>query len=102
MTVAAIDYRADRIVIAADSARPTRRRERQMQRFKSSEQAQGFLSAHGCRMLTSQNFLRVATIIGTAGEDRLPANKTQTWIRLIGFYRRFCRAGSKSPDSCLC
>jgi putative transposase len=32
---------------AANSHRPTRRRERQMQRFKSSRQAQDFLSAHG-------------------------------------------------------
>jgi putative transposase len=31
---------------AENSYRPTRRRERQMQRFKSSEHAQGFLSAH--------------------------------------------------------
>ncbi len=31
---------------AGNSHRPTRRRERQMQRFKSSEQAQRFLSAH--------------------------------------------------------
>jgi putative transposase len=31
---------------AANSHRPTRRRERQMQRFKSPEQAQDFLSAH--------------------------------------------------------
>ena len=31
---------------AENSHRPTRRRERQMQRFKSSSQAQGFLSAH--------------------------------------------------------
>ena len=31
---------------AENSHRPTRRRERQMQRFKSPEQAQGFLSAH--------------------------------------------------------
>lgn len=31
---------------AENSHRPTRRRERQMQRFKSSEQAQQFLSAH--------------------------------------------------------
>ncbi len=31
---------------AENSHRPTRRRERQMQRFKSAEQAQGFLSAH--------------------------------------------------------
>jgi putative transposase len=30
-----------------NSHRPTRRRERQMQRFKSPEQAQRFLSAHG-------------------------------------------------------
>ncbi|MFC0387190.1 IS6 family transposase [Muricoccus vinaceus] len=32
---------------AENSHRPTRRRERQMQRFKSCEQAQRFLSAHG-------------------------------------------------------
>lgn len=32
---------------AENSHRPTRRRERQMQRFKSPEQAQRFLSAHG-------------------------------------------------------
>jgi putative transposase len=32
---------------AENSHRPTRRRERQMQRFKSREQAQRFLSAHG-------------------------------------------------------
>ncbi len=31
---------------AENSHRPTRRRERRMQRFKSLEQAQGFLSAH--------------------------------------------------------
>jgi putative transposase len=31
---------------AENSHRPTRRRERQVQRFKSSEQAQGFLSPH--------------------------------------------------------
>jgi putative transposase len=31
---------------AENSHRPTRRRERQMQRFKSSGQAQGFLFAH--------------------------------------------------------
>jgi len=31
---------------AENSHRPTRRRERQMQRFKSPKQAQGFLSAH--------------------------------------------------------
>jgi putative transposase len=32
---------------AENSHRPTRRRERQMQRFKSSDQAQRFLAAHG-------------------------------------------------------
>ena len=32
---------------AENSHRPARRRERQMQRFKSAEQAQRFLSAHG-------------------------------------------------------
>jgi transposase-like protein len=38
---------------AVNSHRPTRRRERQMQRFKSPEQAQDFLSAHAFIMATS-------------------------------------------------
>src|SRR4029077_17559847 len=38
---------------AENSHRPTRRRERQMQRFKSSEQAQNFPSAHSFSAATS-------------------------------------------------
>jgi putative transposase len=38
---------------AENSHRPTRRRERQMRRFKSPEQAQDFLSAHAFAMATS-------------------------------------------------
>jgi putative transposase len=43
-----IEHRQSRYVNnrAENSHRPTRRRERQMQRFKSPEQAQDFLSAH--------------------------------------------------------
>ena len=37
---------------AENSHRPTRRRERQMQRFKSARQAQRFLSAHASSMAT--------------------------------------------------
>jgi putative transposase len=44
----AIEHRQSRYLNnrAENSHRPTRRRERQMQRFKSSRQAQDFLSAH--------------------------------------------------------
>jgi putative transposase len=44
----AVEHRQSRYLNnrAENSHRPTRRRERQMQRFKSSEQAQDFLSAH--------------------------------------------------------
>ena len=43
-----VDHRQSRYLNnrAENSHRPTRRRERQMQRFKSCEQAQNFLSAH--------------------------------------------------------
>ncbi|MFC0387227.1 transposase [Muricoccus vinaceus] len=43
-----VRYRSSRYLNnrAENSHRPTRRRERQMQRFKSAEQAQRFLSAH--------------------------------------------------------
>ncbi len=52
---------------AENSHRPTRRRERQMQRFKSSDQAQHFLSAHGIiyghfrprrHLMTAHNYRR--------------------------------------------
>jgi putative transposase len=44
-----VRHRSDRYLSnrAENSHRPTRRRERQMQRFKSAERAQRFLSAHG-------------------------------------------------------
>jgi hypothetical protein len=44
----AVEHRQSRYLNnrAESSHRPTRRRERQMQRFKSPEQAQDFLSAH--------------------------------------------------------
>jgi putative transposase len=43
-----VEHRQSRYlnIRAEHSHRPTRRRERQMQRFKSSEQAQDFLAAH--------------------------------------------------------
>ena len=52
---------------AENSHRPTRRRERQMQRFKSSDQAQRFLCAHGsiyghlrprCHLMTAHDHRR--------------------------------------------
>ncbi len=42
---------------AENSHRPTRRRERQMQRFKSSLQAQRFLSAQAQRFLSAHAFI---------------------------------------------
>ena len=61
---------------AENSHRPTRRRERQMQRFKSAEQAQRFLSAHS--MIYSHS--RPRRHLMTATEYRHPRTKAfQIW-----------------------
>ncbi len=61
---------------AENSHRPTRRRERQMQRFKSPEQTQRFLSAHS--MIHGQ--FRPRRHLMTAGEYRRARTKTfQIW-----------------------
>ena len=66
----AVEHRQSRYLNnrAENSHRPTRRRERQMQRFKSSRQAQQFLSAHAfihghfhpCRHLMKARDYRLA------------------------------------------
>ena len=61
---------------AENSHRPTRRRERQMQRFKSPEQAQRFLSAHGI----IYGHFRPRRHLMTAGDyRRARANAFRTW-----------------------
>ena len=59
-----------------NSHRPTRRRERQMQRFKSPEQAQRFFSAHGI----VYGHFRPRRHLMTAGDyRRARANAFRTW-----------------------
>jgi putative transposase len=61
---------------AENSHRPTRRRERQMQRFKSAGQAQRFLSAHGM----IYGHFRPRRHLMTASEYRRARTKTfRTW-----------------------
>ncbi len=61
---------------AENSHRPTRRRERHMQRFKSAEQAQRFLSAHGM----IYGHFRPRRQLMTAGEYRRARTKAfRTW-----------------------
>ncbi|WP_458098144.1 IS6 family transposase [Roseomonas sp. WA12] len=61
---------------AENSHRPTRRRERQMQRFKSAGQAQRFLSAHGM----IYGHFRPSRHLMTAGEYRRARTKAfRTW-----------------------
>jgi putative transposase len=61
---------------AENSHRPTRRRERQMQRFKSAKQAQRFLSAHGM----IYGHFRPRRHLMTAGEYRRTRTKAfRTW-----------------------
>lgn len=61
---------------AENSHRPTRRRERQMQRFKSAEQAQRFLSAHSM----IYGHFRPRRHLMTAGEYRRARTKAfRSW-----------------------
>ena len=61
---------------AENSHRPTRRRERQMQRFKSAERAQRFLTAHGM----IYGHFRPRRHLMTAGEYRRARTKAfQIW-----------------------
>jgi putative transposase len=61
---------------AENSHRPTRRRERQMQRFKSPEQSQRFLSAHG----VVYGHFRPRRHLMTAGDNRRARAKAfQVW-----------------------
>jgi putative transposase len=77
---------------AENSHRPTRRRERQMQRFKSLDQAQSFLSAHGIiyghfrphrHRMTAGGYRRVRrhSIPDMATRDLCPAGKIKFTTR---------------------
>ncbi|MDQ2736684.1 MAG: IS6 family transposase, partial [Pseudomonadota bacterium] len=59
-----------------NSHRPTRRRERQMQRFKSSSQAQRFLSAHG---MIYEHFRPRRHLITAADYRRARAKSFTVW-----------------------
>ena len=61
---------------AENSHRPTRRRERQMQRFKSDGQAQRFLSAHG---LIYGHFRPRRHLMGAAAYRRARARAFRIW-----------------------
>ena len=61
---------------AENSHRPTRRRERQMQRFKSSDQAQDFLSAHS---MIYGHFRPRRHLLTAAGYRRVRAKAFRIW-----------------------
>ena len=65
-------YRNNR---AENSHRPTRRRERQMQRFKSRDQAQDFLSAHA---IICGHFRSRRHRLGAVGYRRVPTKAFRT------------------------
>lgn len=65
---------------AENSHRPTRRRERQMQRFKSSEQAQRFLSAHA---MISGHFRRRRHLMTAARYRHARAKAFRVWRQEI-------------------
>lgn len=63
------------------SHQPTRRRERQMQRFKSARHAQRFLSSHG----QIHNLFQLRRHLLTATEHRAARNRAfQTWRDVAG------------------
>jgi putative transposase len=61
---------------AENSHRPTRRRERHMQRFKSASQAQRFLSAHA---MIYGHFRPRRHLMAAAGYRRVRAKAFRTW-----------------------
>ena len=66
------------------SHQPTRRRERQMQRFKSARQAQRFLSSHG----QIHNLFQLRRHLLTAPEHRAVRDRAfQTWRDVAGVPR---------------
>jgi len=66
------------------SHQPTRRRERQMQRFKSARQAQRFLSSHG----QIHNLFQLRRHLLTASEHRAARDRAfQTWRDVAGLTR---------------
>jgi putative transposase len=70
---------------AENSHQPTRRRERQMKRFKSAGQAQRFLSAHN----QINNLFHLRRDHVTASQDRAARTQTfQTWAEVSGVAAR--------------
>ncbi len=71
---------------AENSHRPTRRRERQMQRFKSPEQAQNFLSAHAFihRHFHPRRHLMAATTYRAIRSEAFSAWRQETCDRCAG------------------
>ena len=69
--------------LAENSHRPTRRRERQMQRFKSPDQAQHFLSAHAFIQghFHPRRHLVAATAYRTVRSEVFRAWKQETCVR---------------------
>jgi putative transposase len=66
------------------SHQPTRRRERQMQRFKSARHAQRFLSSHG----QIHNLFQLRRHLLTAPEHRAARDRAfQTWRDVTGVRR---------------
>src|SRR5690349_21263291 len=63
---------------AENSHRPTRRRERQMQRFKSPDQAQGFLSAHS---MIYGHFRPRRHLMSASAYRQVRAKAFRTWRR---------------------
>ena len=70
---------------AENSHQPTRRRERQMKQFKSTGQAQRFLSAHD----QINNLFRLRRDNVTAAEHRVSGTQTfQVWAEICSMGRR--------------
>jgi putative transposase len=69
---------------AENSHRPTRRRERQMQRFKSPDQAQGFLSAHAFihGHFHPRRHLMAATTYRSVRSEAFDVWRQETCVRL--------------------
>src|SRR5215217_1475596 len=80
---------------AENSHRPTRRRERQMQRFKSPEQAQRFLSAHAVIYghFRPRRHLMTAAQYRRARAEAFRVWRQETCVQMVASARRVsCRA----------
>ena len=71
-----VRHRTSRYNRAENSHRPTRRRERQIQRFKSSEQARRFLATHA---MIYGHFRRRRHLMTAGGYRRARAKALRVW-----------------------